>query len=191
MCDGSEGLVFTKKIREREIREIFLYWLERRPLDGVPNRRSINPKSISPKHLPNLFLYEYEPEGRFRCKLIGTDIARVLGKDETGQYLDEMLDPQTARETSNLFEQAVSSGRPIYYRYRALTARGERRLFSRILLPVSSGRGRIDQVFGMVRYGPVEYRPGRLKSPAAENRLSLVVTATDDDLAARPDSAAR
>lgn len=103
-----------------------------------------------------------------------------------------MLDPPVARERSNLFKQAVASGRPVYYRYRALTARGEQRLFSRILLPVSSGRGKVDLVFGMVRYGPVEHRSGRLKSPATENSLSEVVTATDDDLAAlTADSAAK
>lgn len=185
-------MAFTKKIREREIREIFQYWLERRPRGGVPDRGSIDPRTIPHKYLPSLFLYESEPGGRFRCKLIGTEIARVLGKDETGQYLDEMLDPAVAEERTNLFKQAVASGRPVYYRYRALTARGEQRLFSRILLPVSSGRGKVDQVFGMVRCGPAEHRPGRLKSAAAGNSLSEVVTATDDDLAnLTADSAAK
>jgi hypothetical protein len=177
-------MAFTNKIREKEIRDIFRYWLERRGPSGAPAQGRIDPRTIPHKHLPNLFLYEHEPEGRFRCKLIGTDIVRVLGKDDTGRYLDEMLDPPTAVETTNLFEQAVTSGRPVYYRYRALTARGERRLFSRILLPVSSGRGRINQIFGMVRYGPAEYRSGRQRSPAADNRLSEVVAATDNDLAA-------
>ena len=176
-------MAFTKKIREREIREIFQYWLERRPPNGVPDRDSIDPRTIPYKYLPSLFLYEAEPEGRFRCKLIGTDITRILGKDETGQYLDEMLDPAVAKERSELFKQAVASGRPVYYRYRAVTARGDQRLFARILLPVSSAGGKADQVFGMVRYGPVEHRSGRLKSAAAGNSLSEVVTATDDDLA--------
>jgi hypothetical protein len=175
-------LAFTNRIREQEIREIFLYWLERRPPDGVPDRGSIDPNSIPYKHLPNLFLYELEQEGRFLCKLIGTEIARVMGKDETGRYLDEILEPVVAREKSKLFTHAVTSGRPIYYRHRALTARGECRLFSRILLPVSSGHGRIDQIFGMVQYGPIEYRSGQLKIPAVENGLSEVVTATADDL---------
>ena len=176
-------MAFAEKIRETEIREIFRYWLERRQRDGVPLRSSIDPNTIPHKHLPNLFLYEQEPGGRFRCKLIGTGIVRVLGKDETGQYLDEMLDPSVDRETSNLFERTLTSGRPIYYRYRTVTARGEQRLFSRILLPVSSGRGGIDQIFGMVQYGPAEFRPRRLKPRVTKSRLTEIVTATDDDLA--------
>lgn len=185
-------MAFTKKIHEREIREIFQYWLERRPPNGVPDRGSIDPRTIPHKYLPSLFLYESEPGGRFRCKLIGTDITHILGKDETGQYLDEMLDPAVAKERSKLFKQTVASGRPIYYRYRAVTARGDQRLFARILLPVSSGRGKIDHVFGMVRYGPIEHRSEWLKSSATENGLSEVVTATDDDLAIlTADSAAK
>jgi len=184
-------MAFTNKIREKEIREIFRYWLERREQSGAPAQGRIEPRTIPHKHLPNLFLYDHEPEGRFRCKLIGTDIVRVLGRDDTGRYLDEILDPPTVTETTKLFNQAVKSGRPVYYRYRALTARGERRQFSRILLPVSSGRGRIDQVFGMVRYGPVEPRSGQQGSPASDNRLSEVVAATEADLAApTTDSAA-
>jgi hypothetical protein len=184
------GLAFTSKIREREIREIFQYWLERRPQGSVPDRDSIDPKTIPHKYLPSLFLYEYEPKGRFLCKLIGTEIARILGKDETGQYLDEMLDPRIARERLALFEQTVTTERPVYYRYHAITGRGERRLFSRILLPVSSGRGKVDQIFGMVQYGPIENQATGRNSPTMENSLSEVVAATDDDLAALTDKAA-
>lgn len=176
-------MAFANKIREKEIREIFRYWLDRRQGGGVPQRSSIDPNTIPHKHLPNLFLYQREPEGRFRCKLIGTEIVRVLGKDETGRYLDEMLDPSVDRETANLFEQTSTSGRPVYYRHRAVTARGEQRLFSRILLPVSSGRGGIDQIFGMMQYGPAEYRSTRMKPLVVKNRLTEVITATDDDLA--------
>lgn len=183
-------MAFTEKIREREIREIFRYWLERRPQGSVPDRGSIEPRTIPHGYLPSLFLYEYEPGGRFLCKLIGTDIARVLGKDETGQYLDEMLDPPIARERLALFKQTVATERPVYYRYHAIAGRGECRLFSRILLPVSSGRGKVDQIFGMVRYGPMENPAKGRNSPAAENSLSEVVTATDADLAALTDSAA-
>ena len=191
MRDGGAELAFTKKIREREIQEIFRYWLERRPRGGVPDRGSIDPKTIPHEYLPNLFLYEYEPEGRFRCKLVGTDIARILGKDETGRYLDEILDPAVAKERLALFEQTVTSGRPVYYRYHAIAGRGERRLFSRILLPVSSGWGKADHVFGMVRYGPMENQAMDRNSPAAGSRLLQVVIATDDDLAALTDSAAK
>lgn len=185
-------MTFTQKIHENEIREIFQYWLERRPQGGVPDRDSIDPTTIPHKYLPDLFHYERDTRGRFRCKLTGTDLVRMLGKDETGRYLDESLDPKIAGEWLNLFTQAVDTGRPVYYRYRATTARGAQHLFSRILLPISSGGDQVDQVFGMVRYGPVERWFGREKPSGWENQLSEVVVATDDDLAVlTADSAAR
>ena len=175
-------MVFATRIQEPEIREIFRYWLERRPSGGVPDWSSIDPRTIPHKYLPNLFLYEYEPEGRFRCKLIGTDLTRIFGRDETGRYLDEILEGAAATERLELFKQTVTSGRPVYYRCRITGARGERRPLSRILLPVSSGGGKIDQVFGMVRYGPAEHRAWQTKPGGSGNRLSAVISATDDDL---------
>lgn len=58
-------MAFTNRIHEREIRGIFQYWLERRPQNGVPDRGSIDPKTIPHKYLPNLFLYESEPGAAF------------------------------------------------------------------------------------------------------------------------------
>lgn len=179
-CDWSAGLAFARRIQEPGIREIFRYWLERRPPDGVPDWPSIDRKTIPHTCLPNLFLYEYEPEGRFRCKLIGTDLTRIFGRDETGRYLDAILDGAAA--ALELFKQTVTSGHPVYYRYRATEARGVASMFSRILLPVSSGHGKIDQIFGMVRYGPADHRRRPMEARSAENHLSAVIAATDDDL---------
>ena len=150
----------------------------------MPDRSSINPGAIPYRYLPNLFLYEREPDGRFRCKLIGTNLERVLGRDDTGQHLDEALDPSFENGRSPLFEQAVATGRPVYYRYRAIVARGEWREFANILLPVSSGRGEVDHVFGMAWFGPTEYEVGRRALLAVANgRASEVIAATEEDLA--------
>ena len=171
---------FARNIREQEIRDIYRYWLDRRPPGGVPDRGSIDPRAIPHRYLPNLFLYECDAGMRFRCRLIGTDLVRILGGDETGMYLDEILDPPVARERQQLFAEAIETGLPVYYRYCAPAAQGRQRTFSRILLPVASRAGRPDHIFGMALYGPAEDC-----GTDAGNRLIEVVVASNGGLAGR------
>lgn len=145
-----------ESIREPGLREILRFWLERRPGGGVPKRSSIGPAAIPPHLLPHLFLYAREMDGRFRCKLIGTELVRIFGGDQTGRRLDELLPPAVARQRARLFQQALDTGRPICYRGLAITISGDQRRYERILLPVTSSGPAADQVFGMARYGPVE-----------------------------------
>jgi hypothetical protein len=178
---------FVQGICESEIREIFRYWLERKPAGGVPRRASIDPRTIPHKYLPDLFLYERNADSRFSCRLAGTGLTSVMGRDETGMYLDEVCERVLTFEERSLTLRSLLNGKPVYCRYLAHGASGIPRWFSRILLPVSSDSGGIDQIFGMMRYGPAECRRSELgrfskKAPAAE-----IVTAEDCDLVVAAD----
>lgn len=174
---------FEERIQEEEIRAIFRYWLERCPPGGIPDWDSINPATIPYQYLPNLFLYQCDGSQRFRCKLVGTDLVRVLGRDETGRYLDETHDGPPATECHEIFAKAVQSALPVYYRYRGVAAHGQQRTFSRILLPVAAGRDRPAQIFGMMLYGPLEIGPAPYKLQQDSDWLMEVVVACSEDVA--------
>lgn len=174
---------FMQKIGEFEMREIFQYWLERKPADGVPSRASIDPRTIPHKYLPDLFLYERDTGDRFRCRLAGTGLTSVLGRDETGKHLDDLLGPLLTAEELNSVTVAISRGIPVYCRYRGLGASGIPRSFSRILLPLSSDDGRVNQIFGMVCFGPVECRRSELGRSLRKARTAEIVIAENRDMA--------
>lgn len=177
---------FVKSIQEDEIRDIFQYWLERCPPGGIPHRGSIDPSTIPYQYLPNLFLYEREESGRFRCKLVGTDLVRVMGRDDTGFCLDETEYGPAAGERQALFETTVATGRPVYCRYRGVTAHGQERMFSRILLPIASALGRPDQIFGMMLYGPLEVGRSPDRGMLSQDWATEVIVADKAKQAAAP-----
>jgi len=70
--------------------EIYEYWRSIRPADGLPGRQHVDPLNI-PKHLlAGLWLLDVQREPfRLRYRLVGTRIDRAIGRDVTGQWLDE------------------------------------------------------------------------------------------------------
>jgi hypothetical protein len=174
---------FEKRIKEEAIRGIFRYWLDRCSPGSIPQRGCIDPTTIPYQYLPNLFLYERDESQRFRCKLVGTDLVRVLGRDDTGHFLDETHCGPCALERQKLFTKAIETALPVYYRCRGVTALGQQRTFSSILLPVASSDGRPSQIFGMMLYGPLEVPTAFGKAGATADWLADVAVAGYEDLA--------
>lgn len=175
---------FLEAIREPEIRELFLFWLRRRPEGGVPTRKDIDPSRIPAPHLPYLFLYQRQRDGRFQCKLIGTELARIFGHDATGKHLDEILPAPMVQDRVAMFGRVLDTGMPIYYRGPVVLRTRHQRRFARILLPLSSSESVVDQVFGMARFGPIDRQVPQRIADKARNEPTHVVGATGEDLAA-------
>jgi len=176
------GMSFFESIREPEIREIFRYWVHRRYAAEVPAWHSISPADIAAKLLPNLFLYRLETDGRFRCKLIGTELCRVFGANETGRCLDAILPPGVARHRAGLFQHVLDTVRPIYYRGLAATQPGELRRYSRILMPLASSGHTANLVFGMALFGPLEELANTVEAESIYANPVQILYATEQDL---------
>ena len=141
---------FDFSIAEPELRALFRFWLERLPRGGVPSRAEIDPALIPPAYLPHLFIYAQEADGQFACRLFGTALGRLYGRDETGQRLDPARrDP--LHRSAGVFADVLASGLPVYDRYTIAPPAGIARAVGRLMLPIASRGNRPDQVFGMIR----------------------------------------
>ena len=59
----------------------------------MPARDDIDPVTMPIELLPNIVLVDVLPEARrFRYRVMGTAVARMLGPDWEGRFVDEMSD---------------------------------------------------------------------------------------------------
>jgi len=73
-----------------KVRALYEHWLTIHPGGGkLPGRRDFDPMAV-PYLLPHIMLLEVQGRPpRFRYRVIGTRMVDALGKDLTGQWLDE------------------------------------------------------------------------------------------------------
>jgi hypothetical protein len=130
------------------VREAYLYWLGRRPPGALPARGHIDPIEI-PRLLRGLWLIDVvRLPLRFRYRLVGTRIVEAMGKDPTGQWLDE-AHPH-ARGTPAFFsryERAVGTGTPSRRKGTALLwSHRDYREIENILLPLAADGKTVDMI---------------------------------------------
>ncbi len=119
---------------------------------GVPARADIEPADI-PKLLSNIILIDVQRAPiRFRARLCGTEVDRLLGRNFTGCYLDDMTIGYFERDILLDYAEVVLHKRPKVARRSILAANGNWLRYQRLLLPLSSDGWAVDKLLGAV-YG--------------------------------------
>ncbi len=98
-----------------DLRAIHAYWCSKWRDGRMPGRRDIDPIEI-PSLLARLTIYEIErgERLRFRIRLMGSRLVRAAGRDLTGRYLDQELDPGRYPDIHAQLEHLVATGEPKY-----------------------------------------------------------------------------
>lgn len=119
---------------------------------GLPSRADIDPADI-PTLLSNVILIDVQRAPiRFRARLCGTEVDRLLGRNFTGCYLDDMTVGYFERDILLDYAEVVLHKRPKVARRSILTGRGSWLHYQRLLLPLSSDGWAVDKLLGGV-YG--------------------------------------
>ena len=97
------------------------YWNEKRGTRFAPARADIDPLELR-GHLGNLFLVDVlaGPDD-FRFRLIGTNIARAIGRDSTGKTVYQAVGadcPEVARQICGVYARVAAEKQPVYTRGR-------------------------------------------------------------------------
>lgn len=130
------------------VRAIVEHWAGMGPPGRLPGRQHLDPAAI-PRLLPNIWLLDIEGSAplRFRYRLAGTRIARAIGADPTGRYLDETHDgPGYDRVFAYLCEVARTgnpswrSGTPAFGELHDL------RRVERVYLPLAADGRAVDMI---------------------------------------------
>ena len=95
------------------------YWRSKRSACTMPRRADVDPTELPGRLWPRLMLIDVvreENRTRFRYRLLGGDVIRALGRNPTGEYLDEAISPDAIYRNYiiEIPNDVVERKRPIY-----------------------------------------------------------------------------
>lgn len=127
---------------------------------GVPRRATFDPVDF-PRCLPTLALYEFTENDSVRLRLVGTEIVKSWGADNTGRYLHEIMGGAYHDFIRGHIDQCRAERVPVFSHSRFQWDRGRTLDTRRLLLPYARnekpqevGFVLLSQVFDSNKVGP-------------------------------------
>jgi hypothetical protein len=160
------------------------YWDCRRAGAPFLAKRAIDPSDLR-DILPHLFMIDADgAPPRFRVRLVGTAVARLVGRDSTGRYVDEVVKGPKQCSATTPYLAVISEGRPIAKRGPLISVASRSFIETEVLLlPASRSGAAADMIFG----GTVEIgRQARLQAIEADRSVEYGRMAWGPDFAFAP-----
>lgn len=136
-----------------KIRALYDYWRSIHPGGGLPGRRHFDPVDI-PTLLSHLWMIDVAREPlRFRFRLLGTEIVKFTGRDDTGRWLDEVYPGFAHSAAYGFYRDCVDSGRPNHRKGVALSRASQRSVAAeQLTLPLAANGRDVDILLIMTLY---------------------------------------
>lgn len=124
-------------VTDGRILAVLSYWRDQRRDAEMPRRADIEPTALR-GHLDRISLIDVSQDPlRYRFRLVGTGVVRVVGHDNTGQWVDE-IEPKAQRDILIAhYGEAVAERAPVVHEVRSEAADGTYR-YIRICCPLSA-----------------------------------------------------
>lgn len=142
------NLPFGTRLGHAGLAKAFDYWAEL-ARERTPAYRAFDPIRIAAL-LPDLQIYRRTPDGGLRIDLAGESVLTLIGSNNVGRLLSDVLPPERYAERAILFERAMADGMPVAYRSVVAIASREHMLQKRLLLPFVETGPAADLVVAMV-----------------------------------------
>jgi hypothetical protein len=129
--------------------ELYRYWDRLRGPRFAPARADIDPIAI-PTLLPHILLIDIIAPGRYRYRLVGTEVERNFGKAMTGGYIHELARGEYLTFLNDLYATLIRDREPVYSEnsYNAQASgydfASDLLRTSRLMLPLSSDGSTVD-----------------------------------------------
>jgi hypothetical protein len=137
-------------ITDPRLEEAYQYWRRKAAGGRMLLRCDLDPVEI-PRLLPHLMLVEVLGPGRYRYRLIGTEIAGAQGTNATGAFVHEVLkDPDYRAHVLQLYDRCVADRCVIYSESLFISPQAEVERHTKVLfLPLSEDGEAVHQVMVM------------------------------------------
>ncbi len=122
------------------------YWSLIRGDRAYPLRSDLDPGAMPPGILPWICLIEIS-EGRYRYRLVGTGLREYVGRDVTGDFVENLSSNQEYNDyLRGILEEIRDTGDCVYSQV-ATKAGNETRKTNRLVAPMSKNGDAIDMFF--------------------------------------------
>ncbi len=122
------------------------YWSLIRGDRDYPLRSDLDPGAMPPSILPWISLIEVL-DGRFRCRLAGTGLRDHIGRDITGDYVENLCDiPEYNDFAISIYSESREFG-TCMYTHAATLADNETRTTRKFVAPLSKAGDDVDILF--------------------------------------------
>jgi hypothetical protein len=133
-------------IVERRLLGVYASWLGMPEYPRLPALASIDRADLM-RIWTNAVLVEVTREGRFRYRTAGPEVAKRLGRDIAGQFMDEIISGSSRATLTTLYELTVKVRAAVYSRTRMAVSGGDAEMIvHRLMLPISNDGRRVDMV---------------------------------------------
>jgi len=142
----------TLSFERPELRDLLEIWRSKRQGRPLPQRADLSPFDLK-AHLGHLFLLDVEREPlRFRYRLIGTAITRVVDRDATGRYFEDIYSGRLLETTIGVMSWVVRERAPLRIFSRTGHARNRIYLYDGVLLPLAKDGETVGMILGELRF---------------------------------------
>lgn len=157
------------------LQALYEYWLAKHRSGRLPSRDDLDPRDIRDV-LPIVFLVDVVREPlRFRFRLVGTEFAAKYGRDFTGEFLDDLVEPSEIDDAASDFASCVADRTCIRTHRRWQNDSGYYWYFERILLPLVDDAGGVNMLLGGIDIRvPLAELPKIECQPFRPRRSSLI-----------------
>ncbi len=134
------------------LRPLLRYWIAACGDKRMPARADIDPVEMPIKLLPNVVLVDVVPDPlRFRFRVMGTAVARMLDEDWTGYFVDEI--PNIHESVQRQYVESAKNRYPTvtmneYDRYDPGLMQHKLLRYECLLLPLSENGATVSMLLG-------------------------------------------
>ncbi|MGO1118575.1 PAS domain-containing protein [Rhodovibrionaceae bacterium A322] len=141
---------------------LYSYWLAKHHENDLPRREDLDPLDI-PDLLADLALIEVvSQEGhatRLRFRLMGTHLALHLGRDLTGEWLDDLQIEGTADLNLSAHSKTIRERRVTFAKGQ-IQVQGRKPVdYTSIQLPLSDGENQVNMLVALYHFTPRSHLP--------------------------------
>jgi hypothetical protein len=131
------------------------YLASKAPPGKLPGRQHIEPTDMGDL-LPWIMLIDVIAAAgsapRYRIRLVGTEVVEIQGSDQTGKYVEEVLDKAEAAAIMQAYGEIVRTHEPGYRQGMVATVGREHVFYRRIAFPLARDGEHVDMlIFVFVR----------------------------------------